>query len=44
MLQKQLEEHKQLDLAKAAKALLADYLGDPELTAFKALDSEDFHA
>jgi metal-responsive CopG/Arc/MetJ family transcriptional regulator len=44
MLQKQLEEHKQLDLAKAAKALLADYQGDPELTAFSSLDAEDFHA
>jgi predicted CopG family antitoxin len=44
MLQKQLEERKQLDLAKAAKALLADYQGDPELTAFSALDAEDFHA
>jgi predicted DNA-binding protein len=44
MLQKQLEERKQLDLAKAAKALLADYQGDLELTAFSALDAEDFHA
>jgi len=44
MLQKQLEERKQLDLAKAAKALLVDYQGDPELTAFSALDAEDFHA
>ena len=44
MLQKQLEERKQLDLAKAAKVLLADYQGDPELTAFSALDAEDFHA
>ena len=44
MLQKQLEERKQLDLAKAAKALLADYQDDPELTAFSALDVEDFHA
>lgn len=44
MLQKQLEERKQLDLAKAAKTLLVDYQGDPELTAFSALDAEDFHA
>jgi predicted CopG family antitoxin len=44
MLQKQLEERKQLDLAKAAMALLADYQDDPELTAFSALDVEDFHA
>jgi predicted CopG family antitoxin len=44
MLQKQLEERKRLDLAKAAKVLLADYQGDPELTAFSVLDAEDFHA
>jgi predicted CopG family antitoxin len=44
MLQKQLEERKQLDLAKAAKALLADYQGDPELTAFSVLNAGDFHA
>ena len=44
MLQKQLEERKRQDLAQAAEALLADYQNDPELTAFTALDSEDFHA
>jgi predicted DNA-binding protein len=44
MLQKQLEEHQKQDLVLAAKALLADYQGDPELTAFTALDAEDFHA
>ena len=44
MLQKQLEERKKLDLAIAAQALLADYQGDPELTAFTALDAEDVHA
>jgi predicted CopG family antitoxin len=44
MLYKQLEERKKLDLAKAAQALLADYQGDPEMTAFTALDTEDFHA
>ena len=44
MLDTQLEERKKLDLALAAKALLADYQGDPELTAFTALDAEDFHA
>jgi hypothetical protein len=44
MLQKQLEERKKLDLALAAKALLADYQGDPELTVFSTLDFEDFHA
>lgn len=31
-------------LAAAAQALLADYETDPELTAFTALDGEDFHA
>ena len=44
MLQKQLEEYKKIELAAAAKALLPDYQGDPELTAFTALDAEDFHA
>ena len=44
MLQKQLDERKQCDLAKAAKALLPDYQGDSELTTFIALDAEDFHA
>ena len=29
-------------LAQAAKALLADYQSDPELTAFTSLDTEDF--
>lgn len=31
-------------LAEAAKALLPDYSADGELTAFTALDHEDFHA
>jgi len=31
-------------LTDAASALRSDYLDDPELTAFTALDSEDFHA
>lgn len=44
MLGKQLEELKKIELAEAAKALLPDYQGDPELTAFTALDAEDFHA
>ena len=44
MLQKQVEERQKQDLALAAKALLADYQDDPELTAFTALDAEDFHA
>ena len=44
MLDKQLEERKKIELAAAAKALLPDYQGDPELTAFTALDAEDVHA
>jgi predicted CopG family antitoxin len=44
MLEKQLEEHKKIALAAAAKALLPDYQGDPELSAFNALDAEHFHA
>ena len=43
MLQKQLEERMKLNLELAAKALLADYQSDPELTVFNALDAEDFH-
>jgi len=31
-------------LAKAAEALLADYASRGDLTAFTALDGEDFHA
>lgn len=31
-------------LAAAAEALRDDYQNDPELTAFTALDGEDFHA
>ncbi|MCS6919374.1 MAG: hypothetical protein NZM28_06355 [Fimbriimonadales bacterium] len=30
-------------LQAAAEALQADYLTDPELTAFSALDGEDWH-
>lgn len=44
MLQKQLKERQKRDLELAAKALLADYQEDPELTAFTTLDAEDFHA
>ena len=40
-----LKEHASApDLAAAARALLEDYRTDPELTAFTALDSDDFHA
>ncbi|MBI2924344.1 MAG: hypothetical protein HYY24_01420 [Verrucomicrobia bacterium] len=31
-------------LAAAAEALRADYQNDPDLTAFTALDCENFHA
>jgi hypothetical protein len=31
-------------VSAAAHALLDDYKTDPELTAFTALDSDDFHA
>jgi hypothetical protein len=44
MLQMQLEERKNKELASAAKALLPDYQQDEQLTAFTALDAEDFHA
>ncbi len=44
MLRKQLEERKKMELTAAARALLPDYQGDSELTAFNALDAEDFHA
>jgi len=37
-------EKSDLSLREAAKALLADYETDKELTAFTALDSEAFHA
>ncbi len=36
--------YRRQQLAQAAEALLADYQTDPELTAFTALDGEDFHA
>ena len=32
------------DLMAAAQALRSDYQNDPDLTAFTALDCEDFHA
>ena len=32
------------DLTLAARALRSDYVSDSELTAFTALDGEDFHA
>ena len=44
MLNRQLAIRKQQELAAAAQALLADYQDDVDLTAFTALDGEDFHA
>ena len=44
MVDKQVAERKQKALAAAAQALLADYQTDSELTAFQALDGDDFHA
>ena len=44
MVDKQISERKQIALAAAARALLPDYQTDPELTAFRALDGDDFHA
>lgn len=44
MLRQQLAERKKRNLEMAASALLDDYLNDKDLTAFTALDAEDFHA
>lgn len=44
MLDKQIKEQQRRLLFLAARELLADYQVDPELTAFTALDGEDFHA
>ncbi len=35
--------HTEASLADAAARMLADYSNDAELTAFTALDGEDFH-
>jgi len=37
-------DERRRQLAKAAEALLPDYMEDTELTAFTALDGEDFYA
>jgi hypothetical protein len=37
-------KERKTQLAAAAEALLADYETDDELTAFTALDGEEFHA
>jgi hypothetical protein len=42
MLHAQLTERKRREMTSAAQALLADYESDKELTAFIALDGEDF--
>ena len=44
LLDEQIEIHRRSQLAAAAQALLDDYKTDKELTAFSALDGEDFHA
>ncbi|HCU57649.1 MAG TPA: hypothetical protein DF984_05405 [Anaerolineaceae bacterium] len=44
MLDEQIEMHQKSTLAAAAQALLVDYKTDKELTAFTALDGDDFHA
>lgn len=44
MVDKQIAERKQMALAAAAQALLVDYQTDLELTAFHALDGDDFYA
>jgi hypothetical protein len=44
MIDEQLHLRQQRALEQAAQTLLADYQADPELTAFTALDGEQFHA
>jgi predicted DNA-binding ribbon-helix-helix protein len=44
MIDEQIQARQQRALEQAARALLADYQADPELTAFSALDGQDFHA
>ncbi|MFZ3071063.1 MAG: ribbon-helix-helix domain-containing protein [Anaerolineaceae bacterium] len=44
MLEKQIVERQRFALVSAARALLADYQTDSELTAFTVLDGEDFNA
>jgi len=42
MIEAQLVERRRREMARAAEALRGDYAGDSELTAFSALDREDF--
>ena len=44
MIDEQIQARQQRALEQAARALLADYQADPELTAFTVLDGQDFHA
>ena len=44
MVDKQVAERRLMALEAAAQALLADYQTDSELTAFQALNGDDFHA
>ena len=44
MIDEQIQARQQRALEQAARALLADYQTDPELTAFSVLDGQDFHA
>jgi metal-responsive CopG/Arc/MetJ family transcriptional regulator len=44
MIDEQIQARQQRQLEQAARALLADYQVDAELTAFASLDGEDFHA
>lgn len=44
MLDEQLRIRARQEMAEAARALLSDYETDEELTAFTALDGEEFHA
>lgn len=44
MVDKLVAERRQQALTAAAQALLADYQTDADLTAFQALNGDDFHA
>ncbi len=44
MLDKQIKEQLRQQLSLAARELLGDYQVDQDLTAFTALDGENFHA
>jgi predicted DNA-binding ribbon-helix-helix protein len=42
MLDRQIAERQRLALSAAAQALQLDYQNNPELTAFRSLDGDDF--